>query len=90
MSALFDLRGKVALITGGGSGLGRLMAEVYAEYGANIAVCSCKLDVCQETAEGLANKYGIKASAHACDISDEEDVKRTVREVISEFGKSIF
>lgn len=84
---LFDLSGKTALITGGGSGLGKLMAEVYAEYGANIAICSRKLNVCLETAEEIAQKYEVKTAAFACNVSDEEDVKRTVKEVISTFGK---
>ncbi|MEW9502068.1 SDR family oxidoreductase [Jeotgalibacillus marinus] len=87
MTSLFDLSGKTALITGGGSGLGKLMAEVYAEHGANIAVCSRKYDVCLETAQEITQKYGVKTAAFSCNVSDEEDVKRTIKEVIDTFDK---
>lgn len=87
MRKLFDLSGKTALVTGGGSGLGKLMAEVYAEHGANIAICSRKLDICLETAEEIARNYDVKTAAFSCNVSNEEDVKRTVEEVISTFGK---
>ncbi len=82
---MFDLSGRTALITGGGSGLGRYIAEVYAEYGANIAVCSRKLNNCQETANYLESKYGIKAKAYECDVSNEEQVKRVVEAVLFDF-----
>ena len=87
LRTLFDLSGKTALVTGGGSGLGKLMAEVYAEHGANIAICSRKLDICLETAEEIARNYDVKTAAFSCNVSNEEDVKRTVEEVISTFGK---
>lgn len=87
MTSLFDLSGKTALITGGGSGLGKLIGEVYAENGASIAICSRKLDVCQETAKEINQKYGVKTHAFSCDVSNEEDVKITVEEVINTFGK---
>ncbi len=85
--SLFDLSGRTALITGGGSGLGRSIAEVFAEYGANIAVCSRKLSNCQETVDYLKNKYSIQASAYECNVSSEEDVNRTVKTVLADFGQ---
>ena len=87
MRRLFDLSGKTALITGGGGGLGKMMAEVYAEHGANIAICSRKLDICLEAAEEIARNFEVKTAAFSCDVSNEEDVRRTVKEVISAFGK---
>lgn len=47
---LFDCRGKPAIVAGGG----RVMAQALAEVGANIVVCSRKLDACEETAQGLS------------------------------------
>ena len=84
---LFDLSGLTALVTGGGSGLGRDIAEVLAEHGANIAVCSRKLNNCQETVEAIVRKYPVKAKAYACDVSSEEDVNRTVEAVLDDFGQ---
>lgn len=82
---MFNLSGRTALITGGGSGLGSYIAEVYAEYGANIAVCSRKLKNCQETVNYLESKYGIKAKAYECDVSSEEQVKEVVKAVLFDF-----
>lgn len=84
---LFDLSGRTALITGGGSGLGRAIAEAYAEYGADIAVCSRKVENCQETVDFLEKTYGIKAKAYLCDVSSEEQIAETVNKVLEDFGK---
>ncbi|MDW7673569.1 MAG: SDR family oxidoreductase [Bacillota bacterium] len=83
---LFDLTGRVALITGGGRGLGRQMAEAFADAGCDIVVCSRKLEQCEETAKALRQK-GIKAKAYACDVTKKEDVDKVVDQVIAEFGK---
>lgn len=84
---LFDLSGCTALITGGGRGLGKDIAEIFAAYGANIAVCSRRIDNCQETVEALQSSYPIQAKAYACDISSEENVNDTVEAVLSDFGR---
>lgn len=83
---LFDLTGKVALITGGGRGLGKQIAEAFAEAGCDIIVCSRKLENCQETAEILKEK-GIKTMAMACDVTNKEDIENVVDRAIAEFGK---
>ncbi|MEH6947631.1 SDR family oxidoreductase [Bacillus sp. JJ634] len=85
--SLFDLSGKTALITGGGSGLGRVIAEVFAEYGANVAVCSRKLHNCQETAEDLKNTFSIQAKAYECNVASEVAVVDTMEAVLSDFGQ---
>ncbi|MCM3244234.1 SDR family oxidoreductase [Cytobacillus oceanisediminis] len=82
---LFDLTGKTALITGGGRGLGAQIAEGYAEAGANIVLCSRKVETCQETADRLA-KLGVKTLALSCDISKPEDVHKVVDRTVKEFG----
>ncbi|WP_174731325.1 SDR family oxidoreductase [Mesobacillus harenae] len=84
---LFNIDNKVAFITGGGRGLGRQIAEIYASSGCHIAVCSRKLEQCEETARYLENTFGIKAKGYACNIQNEEDVKDTVEKVISDFGQ---
>ena len=84
---LFDLEGKVALITGGGRGLGAQIAEVYAEMGCELALCSRKKESCDEVAEMLSNEYGVKAKGYALDVSSEEQVESVVNEVLEYFGK---
>lgn len=83
---LFDLSGKVALITGGGRGLGKQIAEAYAEAGCDIIVCSRKIETCEETVNELKEK-GVKAKAMQCNVTSEEDVDRVVNESIKEFVK---
>lgn len=82
---LFDLTGKTALITGGGRGLGAQLAEGLAEAGANVVLCSRKVEACQETADRLA-ALGVKTLALPCDISKQEDVHKVVEETVQEFG----
>src|SRR5262249_48417490 len=56
---LFDLSGRVAIISGGGTGLGRQMAESLAEMGANLVLCARKKERCEQAAEEL-KKLGVK------------------------------
>ena len=82
---LFKLDGKVALVTGGGSGLGKQIVEALADAGCSIAICSRKIENCQATVSELKN-LGINANAYRCDISDEEEVIELVSNVIRDFG----
>ena len=50
---LFDLTGQTAIVTGGGSGLGRLMALMLAEAGANVVVCSRRIEVCEQAVKEI-------------------------------------
>ena len=51
---LFDLSGQTAIVTGGGSGIGRQMAGALAELGANVVICARKLERCEQVAAELA------------------------------------
>ncbi|AJD90207.1 gluconate 2-dehydrogenase [Jeotgalibacillus malaysiensis] len=82
---LFDLTGKTALVTGGGRGLGEQIAEGFAEAGANVVICSRKLEACQEVADRLA-ELGVKTLALQCDISNPADAERVVNETVEQFG----
>lgn len=82
---MFDLKGKVALVTGGGRGLGEQIAKGLAEAGADVAVCSRKLENCQQIAQEL-QEMGVRSLALACDVTKPEDINRTVAEVMEQFG----
>src|SRR5437879_7484000 len=83
---LFDLTGRVAIITGGSVGLGRQMAEGLAEMGANLVLCARKRERCQEAAEEL-QKLGVKTLALGCDVKNPANVQEVVDATVSEFGK---
>ncbi|MFE8700421.1 SDR family oxidoreductase [Cytobacillus sp. FJAT-54145] len=82
---LFDLTGKTAIITGGGRGLGEQIATGFAEAGANVVLCSRKVEACQEVADKL-QELGVKTLALKCDIANAEDVQNVVDVTMKEFG----
>lgn len=84
---LFDLTGKVAIITGGGRGLGQQIAEVYAEMGCQLALCSRNKGNCDEVAEMLVREYGVKAKSYALDVTSESQVEEVVAQILEDFGK---
>jgi NAD(P)-dependent dehydrogenase (short-subunit alcohol dehydrogenase family) len=83
---LFSLKGKTAIVTGGGTGLGLQMASGLAEAGADIVVCSRNLERCREAA-GKIETLGVKALALRCDLNREDESDQVVRTTVKEFGK---
>ena len=83
---LFDLTGKVALITGGGTGIGRQMAEGLAEAGADLVLCGRDGERCQTTAAEIAEAAGVRAIGVACDTRDQIAIQATVDRAVAEFG----
>lgn len=84
-SSLFDLTGKVAVITGSSRGIGRAIAERMAEHGAKVVVTSRKLDACEEVVSAIKAKGG-EAVAIACNISRKEDLQGLVDNSIKQWG----
>ena len=82
---LFDLRGKTAVVTGGGSGIGRQMAGALAELGANVVLCARKVERCEQAAEELA-ELGVRALGLRCDVRSADDVQAVVRTTVEELG----
>lgn len=83
---LFDLKGKVAIVTGGGRGLGKQIAEGFAEAGANVVVCSRKVEACEQVSLHL-KELGVDSIALKCDVSNPEDVNHVVETTLERFGK---
>ncbi|MGM0750898.1 MAG: SDR family oxidoreductase [Bacillota bacterium] len=83
---LFDLSGKVALVTGGGRGLGKQIATGFAEAGANVVVCSRNVEACEDVKKGL-EELGVQSVALKCDVTNPEDVQRVVDETKKIFGR---
>lgn len=81
------LEGHVIVITGGGTGLGRSMAETFMRAGAQVCITSRKLDVLQSTAKELEEATGGTAFPLACDVRDAAHVDRMVASVVDRFGK---
>lgn len=83
---LFDLSGKVAIVTGGSAGLGAQMATALAEAGASVVIAARKVNRCQQMVEELKG-HGARAMAVACDVSKEEECQNLIDTTIKEFGR---
>jgi len=85
---LFDMKGKVAIVTGSTRGIGRAIAERMAEHGAKVVISSRKQDVCDDVARDVNAKFGAgTAVAIAANISSKENLQNLVDESRKAFGK---
>lgn len=82
---LFDLTGKVAIVTGAAKGLGRQISEGYADYGASVALVDIDLTRAELAAEMIRADGGM-ATAIKCDVSDEQQVEAAVAQTVDTFG----
>ena len=82
---MFDLIGKVAVVTGASSGLGVQMAKALARQGADIAILARRMDRLEEVAKEI-RALGVKCLTVRCDVTDTERIAQAVAEVISEYG----
>jgi NAD(P)-dependent dehydrogenase (short-subunit alcohol dehydrogenase family) len=88
MTQLFDLTGRVAIVTGSSRGIGRAIAEGLAAHGARIVISSRKQDACDEVARAINDEHGDgRAIAIAASISDKEALQHLVAETRAQLGR---
>ncbi len=80
------LQDKVAIITGGGTGIGRATAVLFAAEGAKVVVTARRLPVLEDVVKEITDSGGV-AKAIRCDVSDEKQVERMVAETVAAFGQ---
>ena len=85
-SELFDLSGRVAIVTGGASGIGRQMAQGLAEMGADLVLCARHADRCEQAAEEL-RELGVRALGLRCDVRDQNEIEAVVERARAELGR---
>lgn len=81
-----ELEGRVALVTGGGSGLGEAICETLSTAGASVIVADIRREAAERVAGSLRDK-GLSASPASIDVTDERAVERAVREAVDEHGR---
>ncbi len=86
IASMFDLSGKVAVVTGGSRGIGRSICEQMAAHGAKVVVSSRKLPACEEVVKAIKEKGG-EATAVAASISDKAQLENLVAEARKAYGK---
>ena len=82
----FGLQDRVAIVTGGGTGIGKAISEALAQSGAHVVVCSRSIDHLEPTAKKI-EEMGRQSLAIACDVRKEEDVAHVVGRTVEKFGK---
>lgn len=88
MSSLFDLSGKTAVVTGSTKGIGRAIAERFAEHGAKVVIASRKIDECKAVVAELEDRYGKGiAIARAFDLADRDTIEAPVQAALDAWGR---
>ena len=80
------LKDKIAVITGGGTGIGKAISSTFASEGATVVIAARTLSRLEEVAEGIKSRGG-KAKAIQTDISDEKQVRGMVAQTLDEYGQ---
>jgi NAD(P)-dependent dehydrogenase (short-subunit alcohol dehydrogenase family) len=83
---LFDLTGRVAIVTGSTKGIGRAIAHRFAEHGAKVVVSSRRADACDETAAAINAEFGDAAVAIPCHIGHRDELEALVEQTVATLG----
>jgi len=77
----FNLKEKTAIVTGGGSGIGKAISNALSEQGATVHILEMNLEAARETVTVIQNR-GLKAEAHQCDVSNQKEVNSVIQKII--------
>lgn len=83
----FELTGKVAIVTGGATGIGRGIAEGLADAGASIVIAARRREKCERACEEITQRTGVRTFPCRCDITDRKDILKLTDAVIGELGR---
>jgi NAD(P)-dependent dehydrogenase (short-subunit alcohol dehydrogenase family) len=83
---LFELKGRIAVVTGGCGILGQRFAEGLAEFGADVALLDLDDQALQKTASEISSRHGARVKGYACDITQPEAIRGAAKAIEAEFG----
>jgi citronellol/citronellal dehydrogenase len=83
----YDLTGRVAIVTGGGTGIGFATAQLFARYGADVVIASRTTEELEQAAAAVRDATGRRCVAVPTDVKDEDQVVRMVQRTVEEFGR---
>ncbi len=86
MNDMFSLEGKVALVTGGARGIGKVVAKGFAKSGAGIVIVDLENSAHKETAREIAEEFGVKTTSLVCDVSKPDQVADTIAKAAEQLG----
>ena len=84
---MFDLKGRVAVITGASSGLGKQMSRAFAKQGADLVIMARRIERLEELKEELESDFGVKVLPVQCDVTNTEDINAAAEVAKVKFGK---